>query len=157
MTSAVKEQIKATWTTKELQETVSKVLVNNYMINTKMFEKLTPELRNEWYDMIAESKANHYMSLNVKTPLELVKAMAEFESNVFGSKIIISGDDHKATMEYEECGCWNMMQKSTCFTPEMGEKLGNCFKTMTEHLSKKFSFQHELVMDEKGAKITFIK
>lgn len=157
MTSATKEQIKATWTTEQLQQTVSKVLVSNYMINTKMFEKLTPELRNEWYDMIAEAKSNHYKSLNVKTPLELVKAMAEFETNVFASKIVISGDDTKAVMEYEECGCWNTMQKSSCFTPELGEKLGNCFKSMTEQLAKKFNFKYELEMNEKGAKLTFIK
>ena len=157
MTTAVKETIKASWTTQQLQQVVAKAFANNYMVNTKMFEKLTPELRTEWYSMMADVKADHYKSLNVKTPIELVKAMAEFETNVFGSKIVIDGNDDKATMVYEECGCWNAMQKSSCFTPELGEKMGKCMQSMTEQLAKKFNFKHELEMNDKGAKLTFSK
>lgn len=157
MTSAVKEQIKATWTTEQLQKAAATAMVNMYMVNTKMFEKLTPELRTEWVDTISEVKANHYKTLNVKTPIELVKAMAEFETNVYGSKIIIDGDDNKASMEYATCGCYELMKKSPCFSKELDEKLGKEFQVIIDSLAKKFNFKSEMAITGETSKVTFTK
>lgn len=157
MTTAVKEQIKASWTQKQLQEVTSQAMVNNYIAINKMFEKITPELRLEFRTMMAGMKAAHYKSLNVKTPLELARVMAEFDANVFGSSVIISGDDSKATIEYETCGCWSMMQKHSCFTPAMGESLGECFKTSIELITKELGLKGHVEMTEKSAVIHISK
>jgi hypothetical protein len=157
MTTATKIQIKPTWNEAQLREVTSHVLVNNYIAITKMFAKVSPELRLEFRTMMAGMKANYYKSLNVKTPMELAKAMAEFEANVFGSDIVISGDDNKAEIEYVTCGCWNLMQKNSCFTAEIGEQLGECFSVSTDLIAKELGFKGNVVMSEKSAVITFTK
>lgn len=157
MTTATKIQIKPTWNETQLRDVTSHALVNNYVAVTKLFSKITPELRLEFRTMMAGMKANYYKNLNVKTPIELAKAMAEFEANVFGSEIVISGDDNSAVVEFVTCNCWNLMQKNSCFTPEMGEQLGECFTTSIDLISKELGLKGHVVMTEKSAVITFTK
>lgn len=157
MTTATKTQIKPTWTQKQLQDATSQSLVNNYIAVTKLFEKISPELRHEFRSGMAKMRADYFKSLNIKTPLELAKAMAEFDANVFGSDVIISGDDSKASIEYETCGCWNMMQKHSCFKPEMGESLGECFKTSIDLICKEMGLKGHVEMTEESAAIHISK
>lgn len=155
--TAVKTQIKANWTQEKLQEVTSHALVNNYIGVTKLFEKLTPELRHEFRTLMSEMKVNYYKSLNVKTPMDLAQAMAEFDANVFGSVVVISGDENKVTIEFETCGCWSLMQKHSCFTPAMGESLGECFKTSIDLITKELGFKGVVEMTEKSAVIHISK
>lgn len=141
MTTAIKTKITADWTKEKLQEVTSKSIVNNYIAVSKLFEKLTPELRLETRKMMADMKVDYYKSLNVKTPMDLAKAMAEFDANVFGSKIIINGEENKVAIEFESCGCWTQMQKHSCFTPELGASLGECFQISIDLITKEFGFK----------------
>ncbi|MBX9686126.1 MAG: hypothetical protein K2X27_05460 [Candidatus Obscuribacterales bacterium] len=157
MTTASKIQIKATWTQKQLQEVAANTMVNNYIGVTKLFEKLTPELRQEFRVMMAGMKVNYYKSIGVKTPMDLAKAMAEFDANVFGSEVVLVGDENKVEIHYETCGCWNLMQKNACFTPAMGESLGECFKTSIELITKELGLKGHVEMTETSAVIHISK
>jgi len=58
-----------------------------------------------------ENKLNHYRSLNVTTPIELVKAMSEFEANVSAARSK-SGATTERHSKYNSCGMWNAIQKN---------------------------------------------
>lgn len=155
--TATKTQIKPTWTQEKLQEVTSHTIVNNYIGVTKLLEKVSPELRHEFRTLMSGMKANYYKSLNVKTPMELATAMAEFDANIFGSKVVVSGDNNKATIEFETCGCWSLMQQHSCFTPSMGESMGECYKTSVDLISKELGFKGVVEMTEKSAVIHISK
>lgn len=157
MTTATKTAIKPTWTQEKLQEVTSNAIINNYMGISKLFEKLSPELRHEFRVTMAEMKADYYKSLNVKTPLEMATAMAEFDTNVFGSKVVVVGDENKASIEFENCACWEKMQKHACFTPAIGESLGECFGTSVKLIAEKLGMKGEVVMTETSAVVHFSK
>ena len=141
MTTAIQTKITANWTKEKLQEVSSNSIVNNYIAVTKMFEKISPELRLEFRTMMAEMKVNYYKSLNVKTPMDLAKAMAEFDANVFGSVVIIKGEENKVAIEFESCGCWTKMQKHSCFSQEMGASLAECFQISIDLITKEMGFK----------------
>ncbi len=147
--TTVKTRIKPTWTTEKLQEVTSHTLINNYIVVTKIFEKLTPELRQEFRTMMSGMKVNYYRSLNVKTPMDLANAMAEFDANIFGSVVAISGDQNNVTIEFETCGCWNLIQNHSCFTPAMGESRHECYKTTIDSIIRELGFKGVVEMTGK--------
>src|SRR5262245_29693714 len=122
MTTLTKTEIKPTWKLTELQENLSRAWVNQYSAAMGVICKHAPQAIEEFEAAIRANKVQYFKSKNVKTPVELVKAMAEFETNAFGSKIEIWGDDKEATMHYNFCGIYNAMQKYGNMTPEQMEK-----------------------------------
>jgi hypothetical protein len=139
--TAVKTLIKPTWTIEKLQEVTSHSLINHFIAINKLFEKLTPELRDEYRTIMSELKVNYYKSLNITTPMQLAIAMAEYDTNVFGSKVGIEGEEHKVTIEIEDCGCWKLMKNHPCVTPQMIESRGECYKTCVEHITKELGLK----------------
>ncbi|MFX6759364.1 hypothetical protein ABTH30_20970, partial [Acinetobacter baumannii] len=79
--------------------------------------------------------------------MELVKAMAEKEANLFGSQIEIWGDDKEAFMHYTMCGMWNAMKQMPQMGKEQQEKMGMQFAMTIEHLAKELGFNGETKME----------
>ena len=159
MTSGTAERttVKPTWTTEQIQASSTRVMLNQYLAMSKVFEKFGPEAATEFQTALSHLKAEHFRSVGVKTPADLVRAMAEFETNVFGSIITWWGDETKASMTYESCACWNAMQKSGCVTPETEQKMGEGFAASVHMLATEFGFKGELEMGEKSATIHFAR
>jgi hypothetical protein len=132
----VKTLIKPTWTIEKLQEVTSHALINNIIAVNKLLEKLPPETRNEWRTLVIGMKVEYFKTLNVTTPIDLAIAMGEFDTNVWGSKVTVTGDEHKAIIEIENCGCFNLMQKHMCLTPEIIEQRLECYKTTIELITR---------------------
>lgn len=159
MSTAVlnKTKIEAKWTPEKLQQEAAQAIIGGWATAMKIFEKMGPEAVGEYERAMLEHKVEMYKKLNVKTPVELVKAMAEHEANLFGSKIVVWGDETEAKMEYETCGCWETMQKLMPMTPEMEKKMGEGWTKSIQMMAKALGFKGEVQMGEKTSVITFTK
>src|SRR5277367_2302666 len=109
-TTLKKTPVEATWTIQQVQEGAAMVAAN-MCVSAKAVLSKNEALLTEYETMVRTNKVNHYKALGVKTPMDLVKAMATFEANVFGSKIEIGGDDQTAVLNYESCAMWNAIEK----------------------------------------------
>ena len=126
-----------------------------------MFIKSFPNSANrpdeEFSNLMRQHKIDHYKTLDIKTPLDLVKAIAESDHNVFGSDVEIHGDDKKATLKYNSCGMWNAMQNLHKFTSEQEEKMGaQCAANWTK-IAEAFDMKYEAKHGKDTHEMTFSK
>jgi hypothetical protein len=142
-TTLQKTEIKTTWTIPQIQDTVSLAMMRNMTASFKVVEKAGPQVLKDWYQAITANRVESLKAAGVKTPLELVTAMAEFETNVFGSKIKVYGDEKQASLEYEVCACFNAMQKCGMSQTELEHMGKNCAEN-TNHLAEAFGFTGEM-------------
>ncbi len=158
-TTPTKKLVEATWTTKQIQEAAAAMAANMCFSAKSVLTKHGDQaLLAEYENTVRQGKIKHYKTLGVKTPMDLVKAMAETETNVFGSQIEISGDDHAATLNYIQCAMWNQMEKLMGkMTPEQEEKAGASFQNCVMETGKAFGLKTDVKMGEKACTITFTK
>ncbi len=154
-----KKIVEATWTVKQIQEAAAAMAANMcYSAKSVLMEHGDMALLNKYENTVRHGKIEHYKALGVKTPIELVKAMAETETNVFGSQIAIMGDDKSATMNYISCAMWTQMEKMMGkMTPEQQEKAGASFQNCVMETAKAFDLKGECKMGDKTCTITFTK
>jgi hypothetical protein len=157
MTSATKTKVETNWTLTKVQEAASKAMTSQCLAVKNFIEKQGPGVFAEWQKVSIQPRVQHLKATGVKTPFELVKAMAEFETNVFGSKINIWGDDKLASLEYESCACWNNIQQMVKMTEEEGKKFGEMFNQSIELMAKEFGFKGQVAFEGEKAVITFTK
>ena len=145
------------WEAKKIQETSTSMFAHVFVAVEHVLSKVDSKVREEYETMIRQHKINHFKTLGVKTPIDLVRAIAETEHNLFGSEIEISGDEHKATLKYNSCGMWNQMQKVAKFTPEQEKAMGeHCTESWTK-IAKEFGFKFEPKMTDNSYEMTFSK
>ncbi|MBY0546880.1 MAG: hypothetical protein K2W95_06285 [Candidatus Obscuribacterales bacterium] len=155
--TATKTTVTPTWTTTQIQETTVRVMMSHYMAMGKVAEKFGPEAHVEFQRALNHLKAEYLKTQGVKTPVELVKHMAEMETNVFGSTVTWWGDETKASLHYDNCACWNAMQKSGCVTPETEKQMGQGFANSIRLLGEEFGFKGELEFGDKTATMHFTR
>ena len=160
MTATItKTQIAQTWNVEKIHETVAKVQAHQMLTSMEVLAKLGGDKAiEEFQTAMRLNKVEHYKAIGVKTPLELVKAIGEFEVNVFGSKVEVWGDDKQASIQYNSCAMWNAIEKTGKLTPEhkqaMGAKMQNCMSL----LAQEFGFKGETKFEgENCAVVTFSK
>ncbi|MBI4533351.1 MAG: hypothetical protein HY711_05325, partial [Candidatus Melainabacteria bacterium] len=141
---AQKMLVEPKWPVTKVQEESAKALARQFMAAFEVLSGYGAQATEAFDKKVLQGKTEHYRALGVKTPLDLIKAMAESESNIFGSTIEIWGDDSKASLTYKACGMWNAIQKLQKMTPEMEEKMGNHFETCIHNLAKEFGFKAEV-------------
>ena len=155
-----KTPVVTTWTPAKIQEQTALAFARQTLATMTVLRKLGPEAMKEFQHASVVSKADFYKTEGVKTPIQLVKAMAEFETSALGSKIKVWGDDKQASMEYEVCACFNAMQKSAKEPMNM-EDMGKCYTTSMEAFANEFGFTAQVVMGknpgEPSSTLTFIK
>jgi hypothetical protein len=149
--------VKPEWPIAKIQESTARVMASQWLAAYKALSKFGPEGLKEFDKNILAFKVEHYKSIGVKTPAELVAAISEFETNVFGSKIEIVGEGEKATMKYESCAIWDQMRKVGNLTPEQEEKMGTHFETCMNDLAREFGFKAETKYEEPCCIVTFSK
>ncbi|MBS1994286.1 MAG: hypothetical protein JSS86_10915 [Cyanobacteria bacterium SZAS LIN-2] len=153
-----KTTIKPVWTVAQIQENVARAFAQNmlaamHVVGKHGGEKAVEELQST----MRANKIEHLKGLGVKTPIELVKALAEFEANVFGSIVEVWGDEKSAHMTYQACGMWNAIQKYGKMTPEQMEKMGAGFQNCMSLTAKEFGLNAEVKMDKEICTINFTK
>jgi len=152
-----KTTVEAKWSPKQIQEATVKTMAQNCLASHATVGKFGPDAVKELDKQLINGKVEYYKKVGVKTPVDLVKAMAEFETNVFGSKIQIQGDEKQASLIYESCAIWNTMKEIGKFTPKQEEEMGAGFEQCMQNLGKEFGFKTEIKFEEPCATITFIK
>ncbi len=154
-TTATKVNTK--WETKHIQEVTSNIVASTWMAAHQVISKLDQKAQQEFHNLVRDHKITHYKSLNVKTPMDLVRAIAETEHNVYGSDIEISGDANKATLKYNSCGMWSACEKLGKMTADQEKAMSEqCTSTMTQ-VAKEFGFKFEPKMDKDTYEMTFSK
>lgn len=150
-------KIDTKWDTKKTQEVTSQMFASMFVSAFEVISKQGEKALEEFHTIARTHKIAYYKTLNIVTPMDLVKAIAETEHNVFGSQIEISGDDKKATLKYVSCGMWEATQKTAKFTPEQEEKMGVSCASNWTLIAKEFGFEYEPKMEKDSYEMTFIK
>jgi hypothetical protein len=145
MTTATlnKQMVEAKWTTVKMQEEFARVMAQNTMTTMGVVCKHGEELTKELQTAMLHNKVEHFKALNVKTPMDMIKAMSEFEVNMFGSKVEVWGDEKAAHMQYNSCGMWNAMKK-VGMAPKQEEQMGNAKTECMTNVAKEFGFKYEM-------------
>ncbi len=157
MTTATKTAVQANWTPAQTQEATVAVMAANCLAAFQVLSKYGEEAVTEYQTVSRQLRVDRLKTLGVTTPEQLVKTLAEFETNVFGSKIATTGDEKTATLTYESCAMWNAMKKAGKFTPEQEEKMGESFQSCMTSLGKEFNLKTDVKFEGEGATITFTK
>src|ERR1700722_15979390 len=125
MTTATlnKTVVEPKWNTTQIQEQVARIYAQQMMTAQTVLAKYGEKATEEFGNAMRENKLNYYKSMNVTTPIELVKVMSEFETNVFGSKIEIWSDEKSATMKYDHCAMWTALKNHGKLTSAQEEPM----------------------------------
>ncbi|SRR5579883_3187639 len=156
MTVLQKTQVKPTWKPEQMQEMYSHMMASQMMAAHAVLQKFGPEATQEFQTATRKPMVEYYKKLNVKTPIEIVKAKAELESNIFGSHIEFWGDDKEAHLTYLTCGMWNAMKKCG-MDKAQEEKAGEGFQMCVSNFAKEFGLQGEVKFEGEKATVTFRK
>ena len=159
MTTAVakKTPVEAKWNVQKLQEEAARVVASNCLAAHQVLSKYGEQAVKEYQTVARNYKVNYLKSLGVKTPVEIAKALAEVEANVFGSKIEIVGDDKTASLTYDSCGMWNAIQQVGKLTPDQEAKMGEGYASCMQDLGKELGLKVNVEMGEKTCVVTFTK
>ena len=145
MTTIQKIKIQPTWDIKQIREKAALVAVSNMSTALVEIAKYGPEALKQYQEAwTTNCKIANIRKHNIQTPIDLVKYLAEFDSNVFGSEMEIWGDEKSASYTYISCGCFNACQATGIMKPENGELLENFFQGSTEFLAKELGFKVEV-------------
>ena len=148
MTTATlnKQMVEAKWTTVKMQEEFARVMAQNAMTTMGVVCKHGEVITNELHTAMLHDKVAHFKTLNIKTPMDLIKAMAESDVNMFGSKVEVWGDEKAAHMQKDTCGMWNAMKK-VGMAPKQEEQMGTWMKDCMHNVAKEFGFKAETKME----------
>jgi hypothetical protein len=158
-TTAIKKTpVEALWNIKKVNEIAANILAADYISVFSAISKSHPELIKEIDKNLTAHKATYFKSIGVKSPIDLAKAKAEIDANVFGSKLEIEGDEKQATITYKNCACFDAMKKIGNLQPATEEKIGHHFQSRMTDLGHEFGFKTEVVFADNGmATVTFKK
>jgi hypothetical protein len=157
MTTITKTKIEPNWTAQKIQENVARIHGLTFMTAMKTLAKHGQEAVNEFQTEMRNLKVEHYKANGVKTPIDLAKAIAEFETNLFGSKIEVWGDEKAAHLQYNSCAMWDSMKKYGKFSPKQEEEMGANFDNCMQMLAKDFGFKGETKFEGETCVISFTK
>jgi len=158
MTTIQKEQIKPTWNTDKLHEMYSTITASNMLAAMSVLGKHGEEAMKEYKSATRKPMVEYYKKLGVKTPIEVIKAKAELEANIFGSVTEIWGDANEAHLTYIKCGMWDAMKK--CGGMGCGEseaKMKEGFESCVKEFANEFGLKGEVKMEGEKATITLKK
>lgn len=148
-------KIETKWDAKKTHEVSSHMFASIWMSAYEVLSKYGDKALEEFGAVARQHKLNYYKSLNIKTPVDMVRAIAETEHNVFGSQIEIHGDDKKASLKYLSCGMWEACEKMGKFTPEQEEKMGKACAESWTLIANEFGFNYEPKMEKDSYEMIF--
>ncbi len=154
-TTLQKTEVKPTWKLEQIQELNARIMADTMMAAMAVLGKQGEEAMNEFQTITRSHQTEYYKGLGVKTPLELIKAKAELETNVFGSKVEIRGTDNEAVLEYVHCAVWKAMQKH--ITKDQEAKMGEGMQHCVANFAKEFGYVGEVKFEGEKATITIRK
>lgn len=157
ITSVQTQQIKPTWDLKRVQEAAVTHAAYTIISRLHCIEKHAGKETDERENASAHLKSELMKKRGVKTPMDLVKHIAEFEVNMFGADANIHGDDQNATLVTEKSPVWQEAKKLGNLTKEQETIMQTHYRQWMESLAQAFGFraQVEVSQDSNSSKITF--
>ncbi|MCA0314548.1 MAG: hypothetical protein LCH63_12025 [Candidatus Melainabacteria bacterium] len=157
-TTAIKKTVvEATWNLAQVQQEAAREIGTQFATIMSILPQYGVKAVEEFRSAMQAKKLAHLHTLGIKTPYELVKATAEFETNVFGSKIEIWGDEKEAGMTYLSCGMWEAMNKVTTMTKEQQDEMAKGWETCVTTMATRLGYTAKLEMTETACTITYTK
>lgn len=153
-TTLEKTPVKTTWKAEKIQKAGTELLARTWMTAFETLCQADHKYVEEFDKKMSEGRIKHLKELGVKTPIDLVKAMSEFEANVFGSKMEIVGDEKEAKIIYSSCGMWEAMKGCCGMTKELEEKMGNNFQACMSRVGEAFGFDAKVEFTSETCAIT---
>ena len=155
--AAKKVQVEAKWDIKQIQQAAARSAAVHNVAIMSILAKQGEGAIKEFQDTVHKFQLEHFKSIGVKTPMDLAKAKAEFETNVFGSKIEIEGDENNAKIIYNQCAMWEAMEKLGAMNAEQQEKAGKNYSMCVQNFAKEWGFKGQVDMTETSCSVTFSK
>jgi hypothetical protein len=154
MTTAVATKVEAKWDVQKRNNAAAKAAAGNMLATFAVLQHVTPEQKEQYENTVRANKVQLLKSFGVNSPLDLVKAMAELDANLYGSQVAIAGDDNKAELTYETCAVWNAMKEIGNFTKEQEQQMGQGFEACSAKTIKEFGYKSETKFDGDRATVT---
>lgn len=158
MTTSMQVQtVKPTWDLRKLQEAATKHAAHRIISRLHFIEKHPGKEIDELEQASAHLKAEFLKKCAVKSPMDLVKHIAEFEVNMYGTEASIQGDEHNAILVTNNSTVWQEVKKLGNITKEQEAKVQSHYRQWVESLAQGFGFkaQVEVTNEGNGSKITF--
>jgi len=157
MTTVAPTKVEAKWDVQKRQEVTAQIVASQCLAVQGLLQKVSPELKEQFENQAREYRVKAFKKLGVKTPIDLAKAMAEVDANIYGSKVEISGDETKAQVKFEQCAVGKAIEEISGMTPEQMKKMFEGMESCAQKTAKEFGFKGETRMEGQGVVITFSK
>jgi hypothetical protein len=141
-------KVEAKWDAQKRQEVTAHAVAGQILAIMNVLQKVAPEYKEQFENQVRDFRVQAFKKIGVKTPLELAKAMAEFDANIYGSKVAISGDDNKAQITFEQCAVGKAVQELGKFTPEQMAKMFDGMEACMQRTTKEFGFNAQTLIEK---------
>ncbi len=155
-TTLQKTEIKPTWKPEQMHEMYSRMMANHMSSAMQVLCKQGEGAVKEFQEISRKPMYAYFHKLGVKTPIEILKAKAELETNMFGSKIEVWGDEKEAHLLYNSCGMWNAM-KENGMPKEQEEKMCASMQECVSSFAQEFGCKGETKIEGEKMTITLRK
>jgi len=154
-----KQTVKADWPIQKIQEEITKTIASKIVSRLTMLEEDQEAAVEQHEKISAEQVAEGFKKCGVKTPLDLVKHMAEHEANLFGAQVEYAGDDKSATLFNLKPTMWLEAKKMAKMTSEQEQMMHEQYENWQENLAEALGFTAEVEITNNGnsSQITFSK
>jgi hypothetical protein len=156
-TATKPQMIKQSWDVKRMQEEATKMVSHKIAARIRFLKKHSGKEIDEMEKVSAHVYADSLKDRGVKTPMDLVKYLAEYEVNMFGAGASIGGDDQCAVLINQKSAVWLATLQANDFSEEQIETMQDHFSGWMKHLGHGLGFKAhiEILDDGNGSKITF--
>lgn len=152
-------QVRPTWDVRKIQEAATMLVAHKIASRIQVIERCAGNEVEKMEKSSALLKAQMLKDCGVKTPMDLVNHLAEFEANMFNSQVSIGGTDKNAFIVNERPTVWLEAKRIANFSKEQESRMQQHYKEWMEYLAEALGFQAtvEIAPDGNRSKITFFK
>jgi predicted RNA-binding protein Jag len=152
-----KHSVKPQWTLGQVRHEAARMAAGTIVARMKMMEKVSPAQIKRFVKVSAKEKAKFFKSCGVKSPLDLVKFMAEHEVNMFGAKARIAGDENQALLINEKPTVWLEAKRLAAMNEKQEKAMTRQYETWMKELGSAlgFSTRVQITKHGLGSTITF--
>jgi hypothetical protein len=152
-----KQSVQANWPIERIQQEITKMIAGKIVTRLKLVESGAEDVVEKFGRMSAEQLAETLRHNGVKTPLQLVKYMAEHQANLFAAKVEYGGDENNATLFIENPTVWLEVKKIAPMSPEQEKLMQKHYENWKRHLAKSMGFESQVEIRDNTCTVTFSK
>ena len=152
--SAQLNRVEVTWDLQRLQEELCRGAAHQYVHTIALLRKCSPEAIREFNAVFIANKT-YFKHLGVETPGQLARALAEIETNAFGGKMLVRGNEESASVTYEYCAEWVAIEELSNMAWDERVSLAEHFVHAMEDLAACFGFTADVSFQSGVPTVTF--